>query len=89
MALNNETTNKVMQDFKISANDSGSADVQIALLTERIKMLTDHLQNNKKDFSSKHGLLKMISRRKKFMKYLERIDAVRYRGIIKRLNLKG
>lgn len=89
MALNNETKNKVMQDFKISAQDSGSADVQIALLTERIRALTDHLQNNKKDFSSKHGLLKMISRRNKFMKYLQRVDQARYRNVIKKLDLKG
>lgn len=89
MSLHKEAKSKIINDFKIGTDDSGSTAVQIALLTNRIRSLTEHLQGNKKDFSSKRGLLKMISQRNKFLKYIERVDEVQYKNIIKRLNLKG
>ena len=68
--------------------DTGSPEVQIAMLTERIVNLTGHLTKNKKDFSTRRGLLKMVSRRRRLLNYLMRNDVVRYRAIVEKLGLR-
>jgi len=88
MAITKAEKEKIIKDYKINENDTGSAQLQIALLTEEIRKLTEHMQLNKKDFSSKRGLLKMVSKRRKLQKYLEREDVNQYRELIKRLGLR-
>lgn len=88
MSLNKEQMEKVQKDFGEHAQDSGSMPVQIAALTQNIAILSDHLQRNKKDFSCKRSLLKMIARRRTFLKYVKRVDVLKYESVIKRLGLK-
>ncbi|PTY02017.1 30S ribosomal protein S15 [Verrucomicrobia bacterium LW23] len=78
----------ITQEFKLHEKDTGSADVQIALLTSRITELTAHMQRNKKDFSSRRGLLKMVVTRRKLLDYLTRTEPERYQAILKKLNLR-
>jgi small subunit ribosomal protein S15 len=89
MALNKEEKEKLMKEFGQSEVDTGSVEVQIALLTESIKRLTEHMKEHAKDFSSKHGLLTQVSRRKSFLQYLKRKDPQKYEQVIERLGLKG
>jgi small subunit ribosomal protein S15 len=79
---------KTIDTFKLHEKDTGSADVQIALLTERINHLTEHLQTNKKDHSSRRGLLIMVSQRRKLLDYLHNTDTSRYQTITKKLKLR-
>ncbi len=79
---------KTIDTFKLHDKDTGSADVQIALLTERINHLTEHLQTNKKDHSSRRGLLMMVSQRRKLLDYLHNTDTTRYQTITKKLKLR-
>ena len=79
---------KMIADFRVHETDTGSPDVQVALLTERINHLTDHLQKNIKDHSSRRGLLKMVSQRRKLLDYLLSQDADRYHALTKRLKLR-
>ncbi|HXG46635.1 MAG TPA: 30S ribosomal protein S15 [Methylomirabilota bacterium] len=79
---------KLVQDFRIHERDTGSADVQIALLTDRINRLSEHLQSNKKDHSSRRGLLMMVGQRRRLLDYLNSTDASRYQAITKKLNLR-
>ncbi len=88
MAITKEKKQNIMKNFGINAEDTGSAQVQVALLTERISDLTGHLKKNIHDFSSKRGLLKMVARRRKLLQYLESTDQALYNTIIKRLELK-
>jgi len=83
-----EAKTKVIQDFRVHDKDTGSADVQIALLTERINHLTEHLQSNKKDHSSRRGLLMMVGQRRRLLDYLHRIDTARYQAVTKKLKLR-
>jgi small subunit ribosomal protein S15 len=78
----------VTQEFKLHDKDTGSADVQIALLTSRINDLTAHLQKFAKDHSSRRGLLRMVGQRRKLLDYLHTTDAPRYEKLIKKLNLR-
>ncbi len=78
----------VKKEYQCHDKDSGSAGVQIALLTRRIELLTDHLKANKKDQSSRFGLIKMVSARRKLLDYLQRTDKKRYQDIIERLKLR-
>jgi small subunit ribosomal protein S15 len=80
-------TNTV-QDFRLHEKDTGSADVQIALLTQRINDLTEHLQTNIKDHSSRRGLLKMVGQRRRLLDYLHTTDVDRYQKITKKLKLR-
>jgi small subunit ribosomal protein S15 len=80
---------QIIADHGAKAGDSGSAEVQIALLTARILQITDHLREHKHDFHSRRGLLLLVGRRKRLQAYLRRIDVERYRGLIKRLGLRG
>ena len=82
-----ETVENV-KELRLHDNDTGSADVQIARLTERIKQLTDHMSVNKKDLSSRRGLLRLVARRRKLLDYLARTENDRYKQVIKTLGLR-
>jgi len=82
-----ETTTD-LKEFQLHDTDTGSADVQVARLTTRINHLTDHLSRNKKDFSSRRGLLKLVATRRKLLDYLARTDNERYQKLIKTLGLR-
>lgn len=88
MSLSLEVKKRVVESFAINSNDTGSSYVQIALLSERIRNLTEHLKINKKDFSTKCGLLKLISQRRSFLNYIARKDEQGYKNLVKRLGLK-
>jgi small subunit ribosomal protein S15 len=79
---------KIIEDVRLHEKDTGSADVQVALLTDRINQLTEHLQKNKKDHSSRRGLLMMVSQRRRLLDYLHKKDAPRYQAITKKLKLR-
>lgn len=83
-----EDTNIDLANFRQHESDTGSAPVQIALLTERIKHLTDHVGNNKKDHSSRRGLLKLVSRRRKLLDYIKGKDEATYKKVIADLGLR-
>jgi len=89
MALTKKQKDTVTKGVKRHETDSGSPEYQIALFTEKIKKLTTHLKKNKKDFHSRRGLLKMVSKRKKLMGYLQKTDEKSYKKLIKKLELKG
>jgi small subunit ribosomal protein S15 len=88
MALTIEEKQKLIADYHIHDTDTGSADVQIALLTTRIKQLTEHLRNNKKDQSSRRGLLKLVGQRRRLLAYLRRTDFARFTAITEKLNIR-
>ena len=88
MALTKEQMASMVSSFGKNANDTGSAEVQIATLTERIKQLTEHMKQNHKDFSSRRGLLKMVARRRSLLKYVKKQDEQRYTDIKRKLGLK-
>jgi small subunit ribosomal protein S15 len=88
MAIAGEQKTQIVSDFKVHEKDTGSPEVQIALLTTRINELTGHLKTHKKDHSSRRGLLKMVGKRNSLLKYLTRTDRVRYLKIIARLGLR-
>ncbi|MDD5556835.1 MAG: 30S ribosomal protein S15 [bacterium] len=88
MALEREKKAHLLQEFRLHDSDTGSADVQIALLTARINDLADHLKTHRKDHHSRRGLLRMVGRRRKLLDYLQRVNEERYKGIIKRLELR-
>ena len=77
-----------LQALRMHEKDTGSADVQVALLTQRINQLTEHLRSNVKDHSSRRGLLMMVARRRKLLDYLKRTAGERYKNIIEKLNLR-
>jgi len=79
---------KTIEKFRLHEKDTGSADVQIAILTERINSLTEHLQQNNKDHSSRRGLLMMVGQRRRLLDYLHLKDAARYQAITKKLKLR-
>lgn len=88
MAIKKELKEKLIKDFAIDGEDTGSPEVQVALLSERITELTEHLKIHKKDNHSRRGLLKMISTRRKLLAYLKGKSEERYLDLIKRLGLK-
>lgn len=83
-----EAKSKTVENFRLHERDTGSADVQIALLTEQINHLNEHLQKNKKDHSSRRGLLVMVGQRRRLLDYLHNTDAQRYQAITKKLKLR-
>ncbi len=83
-----EVKTKMIENFRLHAKDTGSADVQIALLTERINHLTEHLQKNKKDHGSRRGLLMMVGQRRRLLDYLHNTDTTRYQAVTKKLKLR-
>ena len=88
MSTKLENKSKVVKDFRLHEKDTGSADVQIALLTERITKLTEHLQKNNKDRSSRRGLLVMVGERRRLLDYLHSTDTSRYQAVTKKLKLR-
>ena len=86
--MSDPTKTGLITDFALHEGDTGSPDIQIALLTQRISHLTEHLKENKKDFSSRRGLLRMVGRRNSLLKYLQRNDFERYQSVVKRLGLR-
>ena len=88
MSITAERKLEVIQEYAREAKDSGSCEVQVAILTARIGNLIGHFQNNPKDNHSRRGLLQMVSRRRKLLDYLKRKDADRYRTLIGRLGLR-
>jgi small subunit ribosomal protein S15 len=81
-------TSKVIEEHKRGTNDTGSPEVQVALLTARISHLTDHFKTHKQDHHSRRGLLKMVNRRRSLLDYLHRKDAERYKTLIEKLGLR-
>ncbi|MGH2682776.1 MAG: 30S ribosomal protein S15 [Actinomycetota bacterium] len=79
---------KLIEDFRRDDSDTGSPDVQIAILTKRIDELTEHLKAHKKDHHSRRGLLRMVGRRRRLLEYVKRMDIDRYRALIERLGLR-
>ncbi len=89
MALDKEDKTTVITDYQVHGTDTGSTDVQVALLTERILGLIDHLKAHPHDHHSRRGLLKLVGRRRRLLAYLSSRDKDRYRALIKRLGLRG
>lgn len=89
MTLTQERKHELINGYQVHETDTGSVDVQIAMLTERINRLTEHLKINKKDHASRRGLLKMIGRRKRLLSYLRNEDSDRYKALIQRLGIRG
>lgn len=88
MALEAATKTKIMKEYATRDGDTGSPEVQVAVLTERIRDLTEHLKEHKHDHHSRRGLLLLVGRRKRLMGYLQRIDVERYRTLRDRLGLR-
>lgn len=86
--LTKEKKNTIIEDYRLNDTDTGSPEVQVALLTTRINELTEHLKTHKKDHSSRRGLLKMVGTRSSLLKYVRNNDIERYREIIKKLGLR-
>lgn len=89
MALTQERKHEIMGQFQTHETDTGSADVQIAVLTEQINKLSEHLKVNQNDFASRRGLLKKIGTRKRLLNYLKRTNEDRYKSLISRLGIRG
>ncbi len=88
MALSKEKKNDIIKTYQVHENDTGSPEVQIAILTDRINYLNEHLKANKKDFHSRRGLLKMVGQRRSLLDYLKKKDFERYRAIVTKLGLR-
>ncbi|QDP40221.1 30S ribosomal protein S15 [Radiobacillus deserti] len=88
MALTQERKNEIINEYKTHDNDTGSPEVQIAVLTEEITNLNEHLRVHKKDHHSRRGLLKMVGKRRNLLNYLRNKDVTRYRELIKKLGLR-
>ena len=88
MALSTAKTKEILGEYGIHETDTGSPEAQIALLTERISNLTEHLKGHKQDHHSRRGLMLMVGRRRRLLDYLERKDVERYRSLISRLGLR-
>jgi small subunit ribosomal protein S15 len=88
MALAEERKNEIIREYRTHENDTGSPEVQVALLTARIQELTDHLRTHPKDFHSRRGLLMMVGQRRRLLNYLNSKDIARYRALIARLGLR-
>ena len=88
MSIEKNKTIEIIKNFGSNDNDSGSADVQVAILSERIKNLTEHLKTHKKDFGSRRGLLSMVGQRRNLLKYIKNKNEDRYLNLIKKLGLR-
>jgi small subunit ribosomal protein S15 len=88
MALTQERKKQIIDEFKTHENDTGSPEVQIAILTEKINYLNEHLREHKKDHHSRRGLLKMVGQRRNLLTYLRKKDIQRYRNLINKLGLR-
>lgn len=88
MPLTSQAKQAIIQQFQLSEGDTGSAEVQVALLTQRINELTEHFKVHKKDHHGRRGLLKMVGRRRRLLDYVKRQDVERYRSVIQRLGIR-
>ena len=88
MALTQKRKQELMAEYQVHETDTGSADLQIAMLTDRINQLTQHLKKNDKDHSSRRGLLKMIGLRRRLLSYINKKDSERYKKLIARLGIR-
>ena len=89
MPLLQERKQEIIGTYQVHETDTGSADVQVAMLSDRISQLSRHLQSNKKDYASRRGLLKMIGRRKRLLAYIQKKSPEHYRELITRLGIRG
>ena len=89
MPLKQERKQEIINDYQVHETDTGSADLQVAMLTARVNQLSTHLSSNPKDHSSRRGLLKMIGRRKRLLSYIMKQDRERYLALIGRLGIRG
>jgi len=88
MAITKERKSEIINEFKVHENDTGSTEVQIAVLTEEITILNEHLREHKRDHHSRRGLLKMVGKRRNLLNYLRKNDVASYRELIKKLGLR-
>jgi small subunit ribosomal protein S15 len=88
MSISAERKQALINEYALKSGDTGSTEVQVAILSERIRNLTQHLETHKKDFHSRRGLLVMVGQRRSLLDYLKRIDAARYEQLIGRLGLR-
>ena len=88
MPLSKQQKDRIIEKYKTHAHDTGSSEVQIAILSEEIRQLTDHLKTHKKDFSSRRGLLRKVGLRRRLLKYLEKENLKSYESLVKKLKLK-
>jgi small subunit ribosomal protein S15 len=88
LAINKEDKQEIIKEYQIHENDTGSPEVQLAILTHEINNLTEHLKIHKKDFHSRRGLLKKVGRRRRLLEYLKAKDIERYKSLIKKLGLR-
>ena len=88
MTITKEKKEEVVAEFRKNDNDTGSPEVQIAILTTRINHLTEHMRSNKKDYSTRRGLLGMVSRRRRLLDYLRKVNPDRYLDIIEKLGIR-
>ncbi|HEY2650952.1 MAG TPA: 30S ribosomal protein S15 [Solirubrobacteraceae bacterium] len=88
MTLTSERKQELVEQFGESAADTGRAEVQVALMTERINQLTEHLRTHRKDHHSRRGLLMLVGRRRRLLNYLQRADLERYRALVRELGLR-
>ncbi len=86
--MEKERKQAVVEDYRTHETDTGSVEVQVAILTDRIRSLTEHMKAHKKDFHTQRGLLKLIGQRRRLLNYLNREDVPRYRAIVSRLGLR-
>ena len=89
MTINLKNKKELTKKFGKSEKDTGNVDVQIAMLTQKISELTEHLKGNAKDFQAKRGLLMMVGKRKRLLSYIKNIDLNRYRDLVKKLKIRG
>ena len=89
MALTQQRKQELISDYQVHDTDTGSAEVQIAMLTERISRLSEHLRSNQKDHSSRRGLLKLIGQRKRLLSFLQSEDKQKYQNLLARLGIRG
>lgn len=88
MAITKERKQTLIGDYRRGENDTGSPEIQIAILTNRVSELTEHLRTHKKDYASRRGLLMMVSRRRRLLDYLKKVSPQRYLDIIRRLDIR-
>ncbi|RKX37343.1 MAG: 30S ribosomal protein S15 [Thermotogae bacterium] len=86
--MNQEEKQRIIEEFRISEKDTGSVEVQVAILTARIRHLTEHLKLHPKDFHSRRGLMKMVGRRRNFLKFLRKSNPESYKSLIEKLGLR-
>ena len=89
MTLNTAEKQKLIESHQVHATDTGSVEVQVAMLTERISKLSDHLQGNIHDYASRQGLLKMIGKRKRLLSYIKENNIQKYQDLVKKIGIRG